>query len=206
MSIKHVCSVWNFSCFVETLNIFEATNETMANYFSTLIPGGKDCSSTQTTNIVFTAQVFETFQSWLRTSSNDEKKIQNVNVFIISSINSIFGTGKFPSYSWTVARKYHRNELTFHMFLHAKREDIRPHLDWNVKIAASFLLASEIAFPPIECWWEEKNVPQFTLIKFRNWIAFDLECWLLFSTTAISCVTGAAFAAVLFIKYEMFEN
>lgn len=124
--------------------------------------------------------MFETFQSWLRTSSNDEKKIQNVNVFIISSINSIFGTGKFPSYSWTVARKYHRNELTFHMFLHAKREDIRPHLDWNVKIAASFLLASEIAFPPIECWWEEKNVPQFTLIKFRNWIAFDLECWLLF--------------------------
>lgn len=135
-----------------------------------------------------------------------KKKIQNVNVFIISSINSIFGTGKFPSYSWTVARKYHRNELTFHMFLHAKREDIRPHLDWNVKIAASFLLASEIAFPPIECWWEEKNVPQFTLIKFRNWIAFDLECWLLFFTTAISCVTGAAFAAVLFIKYEMFEN
>lgn len=124
--------------------------------------------------------MFKTFQSWLRTSSNDEKKIQNVNVFIISSINSIFGTGKFPSYSWTVARKYHRNELTFHMFLHAKREDIRPHLDWNVKIAASFLLASEISFPPIECWWEEKNVPQFTLIKFRNWIAFDLECWLLF--------------------------
>lgn len=152
------------------------------------------CSSVQNISKLITYK----FKWW--------KKIQNVNVFIISSINSIFGTGKFPSYSWTVARKYHRNELTFHMFLHAKREDIRPHLDWNVKIAASFLLASEIAFPPIECWWEEKNVPQFTLIKFRNWIAFDLECWLLFFTTAISCVTGAAFAAFLYIKYEMFEN